>query len=131
MSEFAPVVVLTPSGHRLATDAERARLRGDWLLILKSSRRLIRRLSCADPDDRRAIWRMAALHFGYNEEAASTAILSLRPMPDYEDVVDWMLVVRVGIDDEEYLWSPSGDMDQPDDVEAATAALCAVVWGPK
>lgn len=130
MSEFAPVVVLTPSGHRLATDAERQRLRGDWLLVLKSSRRLIRRLSYSDPDDRRMIWRLAALHFGYNEEAASTAILSRRPMPDYEDVVDWILVVRVGID-EECIWSPSGDMDQPDDVESATAALCAAVWGPK
>lgn len=90
-----------------------------------------RRLSCTDPDDQRAIWRRAAIHLGYDEETASTAVLSLRQMPEYEEVVDWMLVVHAGLCDEEYLWSPHGDLDPPESREEATAALCASVWGPK
>lgn len=92
---------------------------------------LTRRLSCTDPDDQRAIWRRAAIHLGYDEETASTAVLSLRQMPEYEEVVDWMLVVHAGLCDEEYLWSPHGDLDPPESREEATAALCASVWGPK
>lgn len=133
-AEYAPIIAidLLRNEQRLADADEVAKLGGDAILLIGGlNQRVIRRLSCTDPDDQRAIWRRAAIHLGYDEETASTAVLSLRQMPEYEEVVDWMLVVHAGLCDEEYLWSPHGDLDPPESREEATAALCASVWGPK
>lgn len=85
-----------------------------------------RRLSCVDPDDQRAIWRRAALALGLSADEALCVVLARsRGM--------------LRTSDGRALWSLR-DLDgkpiasvwvSEDTVEAATAALCARVWGPK
>lgn len=131
-AEFAPVeVILLVDGRRTTvTDRDLASLGENmmWADLSWPHGRMVRRLSCTDPDDQRAVWRLAALAFGYGADVAQTAILSLRSMPDYPEVIDWMLCVHAGTDEEEYLWGAPDDVSS---VEEATAALCARVWGPK
>lgn len=108
-AEYAPLV---PIGVRPST-------LGDW-------EQVERRLSVRDPDDQRAIWRRAALALGVSPDAALHAVLARSRG-------------RLRTDDGCALWSLR-NLDgtrlanvwvAEDTIEAATAALCAHVWGPR
>lgn len=87
---------------------------------------LTRRLSCTDPDDQRAIWRLAALALGHGAEVALYAVLvrAKGALRTSDGRAMWSLYDWDG-HRLAFVW-----VDE-DTVEAATAALCAYVWGPK
>ena len=87
---------------------------------------LTRRLSCTDPDDQRAIWRRAALALGRGAEVALYAVLvrAKGALRTSDGRAMWSLYDWNG-HRLAFVW-----VDE-DTVEAATAALCAHVWGPK
>ena len=85
-----------------------------------------RRLSCFDPDDQRAIWRRAAMVLGLSADEALHVVLARAPGASraHDSRALWSLY---GWDGHRHMivW-----MDEAT-IEAATAALCAYVWGPR
>jgi hypothetical protein len=81
-----------------------------------------RQLTVTDPDDQRVIWRLAAIAIGATEEQARTTVLR-------RGRVAWLLESNYtsfdGRGQTLILREIVGRT-----VEEATAALCAVVWGP-
>ena len=108
-AEYAPTINL---GVRPST-------LGDW-------EQVERRLSVRDPDDQRAIWRLAALALGRGAEVALYAVLvrAKGALRTSDGRAMWSLYDWDG-HRLAFVW-----VDE-DTVEAATAALCARVWGPK
>ena len=82
----------------------------------------VRHLSCDDPDDMRAIWRLAAIDIGAHEEDAARAVMVRSPTS--ADSRQWTL--RTGFGLSEWWCKVEGA-----DIKHATSALCAHVWGPK
>ena len=78
-----------------------------------------RQLTVTDPDDRRVIWRLAALRLFASESEADVAVM-LRAERDW-----WVLRPATFQSRKFYL----ARVHAPDLVYA-TAALCAAVWGP-
>ena len=102
-------------GAEHAPDIEigmRPSMLGDW-------ERVVRRLSVTNPDDRRVIWRLAALQLGATEAQAEVAVM-LRAERDW-----WVLRPATYQSKAFYL----ARVHAPD-LAHATAALCAAVWGP-
>lgn len=128
-AEYAPIIAidLLRNEQRLADADEVAKLGSDAILLIGGlNQRVIRRLSCVDPNDQRAIWRRAALALGARDAEAMNVVMRC-------DLDAWSLVLVLGRaygQPERVLWrSPEptwwGGQDK------ATAALCARVWGPK
>lgn len=78
-----------------------------------------RQLTVTDPDDQRVIWRLAALQLGASESQADVVVM-LRAERDW-----WVLRPATYQSKAFYL----ARVHAPD-LAHATAALCAVVWGP-
>lgn len=119
--EFAPAVVvghMDADGYFYRTPPEG----GPQTCPIKA------RLNVRDPDDRRAIWRMAALALGIDAEGSDTSTVVVDA--GGEDV--WALVAWIyGYGDfclaaRIILRDIKGAT-----IAHATAALCAEVWGPK
>ena len=98
----------------------------------------VRQLSCDDPDDMRAIWRLAALAMGATYQEALSAILIDRPyqINPKEEYSEYRLSVGgvVGLGavwaserGVMWIWRP-GCLS---DLSRATATLCNAMWGPK
>ena len=84
----------------------------------------VRQLSCDDPDDMRVIWRLAALKLCASQEGAMSARFAWQWTTGFGH--RWCLLV--GAFDASTIWEGARDVDGE---TAATAALCAHVWGPK
>jgi len=78
-----------------------------------------RQLTITDPNDRRVIWRLAALQLSASESQAEVAVM-LRAERDW-----WVLRPATYQSRAFYL----ARVHAPD-LAHATAALCAAVWGP-
>lgn len=87
-----------------------------------------RRLSCTDPDDQRAIWRRVALLYGASEDQAMHSRIEFTRIHDYTDGRRDVLVWRLSIPSR---WFVEGEATTWGDLQGATAALCARVWGPR
>jgi hypothetical protein len=133
-AEFAPSIVVgyvTERGGFYATlDAVPMITRHNNERVKAPYVEAVRQLSCDDPDDMRAIWRLAALTLGATEEEAlhtdfHRLDLALINASDPWGV--WRLDVRE--------WCALRTIAQLDlmgcDDAHATAALCAHVWGSK
>lgn len=129
-AEYAPIIAVIGGRYRQPSEAIEQHFRSVEAILhgvnLKTISGHVRRLSCSDPDDMRAIWRRAALALGATEEEAATAFLR-------NDLDSWSLVVDRGRGikpQTRILWtSPQPVWWGRRDV--ATSALCAHVWGPK
>lgn len=86
-----------------------------------------RRLGVRDPDDRRAIWRMAALALGIDAEEADTSILTA----DAYVAGFWALISIYDGGDLDFVVRFHCIDIEGATIAHATAALCAKVWGPK
>lgn len=75
-----------------------------------------------DPDDQRAIWRLAAMALGATEEEAMTAILICSTTEIGS--LEWTLRTGGGLSE---WWRKVEGAD----VMEASAALCERVWGPQ
>lgn len=134
VAQFAPIVTRTRHGVRPATvdeaqALERREAYGIYgvLTSIESGHEIaVWRLSCADADDQRAIWRRAALALGHGAEVALYAVLvrAKGALRTSDGRAMWSLYDWDG-HRLAFVW-----VDE-DTVEAATAALCAHIWGPK
>jgi len=82
-----------------------------------------RRLSVEDPDDRRAIWRRAALALGDPRHASSA-----RFAWQWTSGIGHRWCLIVGDFDAALIWEGAQDIKK---IEEATAALCRAVWGER
>lgn len=128
-AEFASLIAVDSNGPRSPTLAEVQeycegyRENGRALQAVGSPdvACYVRRLSCTNPDDQRAIWRLAAIEMGATSEESVTttirylggALLELYTTNDLGECV---------------LRRWTGTMDR---LAEATACLCAFVWGSK
>ena len=124
-AEFAPSIVVgyvTERGGFYATlDAVPMITRHNNERVKAPYVEAVRQLSCDEPDDMRAIWRLAALALGESDVRARSAVM-------VRDQRGLHLVIaeahgRTG------LWTAPSD--QAWSIGNSTAALCAHVWGPK
>ena len=75
-----------------------------------------------DPDDQRAIWRLAAIERGALEEDAARAFLVRSPTSAGSQ--QWTLRTGFGLSE---WWVKVEGVD----ITHATAALCLAIWGPQ
>lgn len=134
-----PVIAFNPTeGHRAPTDAElsewqNAEQEAGFSPTMMIGATIVRRLSCSDPMDMRAIWYLAALALGAPEKDARRASLGAIYIDDRQDhILSWGLTCPrfhsffdLGRRLPAYWWG-NADTD-----EKATVALCVAVWGSK
>ena len=123
-AEFAPIIAVIGGRYQQPSELIAEHFRSVEAILhgvnLKTMSGHVRRLSCSDPDDMRAIWRRAALALGATEGEAATstvrhlggALLELYTTNDLGECV---------------LRRWTGTMDR---LPEATAALCLHIWGP-
>lgn len=118
----APIIAWSPAtGHRLATDKEVASFAFATDGVFRyHDGRVIRRLSCSDPLDMRAIWYFAAVALRVNSADALHADL------EYVNRL-WTFRICEPFRYRDLLTFADATFNYYD----ATEALCAAVWGPK
>jgi len=133
-AEFAPIIAIIGGRYQQPSEGAEQQFRSAEAVLhgttLKTMGGHVRRLSCSDPDDIRAIWRQAALALGATEEEALHADFHRRELTligASDPCKEWRLDVRewCAIRTLATLHLPGCDDAY------ATAALCAHVWGPR
>ena len=124
MSQYVPIGARSLlDGKRLPVEDRDRQALGDepCLHIGGTNARIVYRLDVTDPCDQREIWRLAALDLLDEEWGAASAIL-------VQTDLGWSFFAAWDQSDEDFseLWICAAD-----NIESATLALCAYVWGPE